>query len=67
MFTPKQPDMAFAIAVPADLVQEWITNPASNAGLSLSPGSAMEVAFDLRSSESPYLARRPELVVTYLP
>jgi hypothetical protein len=63
---PDQTSTAYAVALPASLVQAWLDDPASNFGvvLRLAAGND-DVIFD--SVESATATHRPELSVTYLP
>jgi hypothetical protein len=64
-FTPAAVATEYVIALPAAVVQGWVTSPATNFGLALVDAGADDAAFC--SSEHNTNAMRPELVVTYVP
>jgi len=50
-----------------DMVQTWVSNPATNSGLLLAGQGSAALEFDLRSSDEPNASLRPKLIVTYAP
>jgi hypothetical protein len=65
-FSPNATDQAFQVSLPANVVQAWVNDPASNFGLMLFvTEQGADVSFD--SSESSNDNRRPELRVTFVP
>jgi hypothetical protein len=57
---------AFTMPLPVDLVQDWVSSPASNFGLALVAVSR-DGDFGFASSEAPQSLRRPELTISFVP
>jgi hypothetical protein len=57
----------YRVALPLELVQRWVADPATNRGLVLVAINAATHGVDLESSESATTAARPSLSITFIP
>jgi hypothetical protein len=57
----------FTFVLPPSLVQAWVTQPASNFGMSCFVAPGIDSDVDYKAHESSQIDHRPELTVTYVP